>query len=117
MGEVIDDNGKLYVKPLDKDLPFYIDIDINDCEFNLVDGLIVHLDYVKDISKDRVLAKVDSVIGHKNAPGNETQIAMIASEFGIHLFFPEAVKEEAKKFPHALKEEDIKLEIQKVELI
>ena len=113
LGEVIDDNGKLYVKPLDKDLPFYIDIDINDCEFNLVDGLIVHLDYVKDISKDRVLAKVDSVIGHKNAPGNETQIAMIASEFGIHLFFPEAVKEEAKKFPHGLKEEDIKLEIQK----
>lgn len=113
LGEVIDDNGKLYVKPLEKDLPFYIDIDINDCEFNLVDGLIVHLDYVKDISKDRVLAKIDSVIGHKNAPGNETQIAMIASEFGIHLFFPEAVKEEAKKFPHELEEEDIKLEIQK----
>lgn len=113
LGEVVVVDGKINVKPLDNELPFEIEVDTNDIEYNLVDGLIVHLDYIKDISKRRVLAKIDYVLGHKNAPGNETQIAMIASEFGVHLFFPEAVKEEAHNFPHSLKEEDIQREIQK----
>lgn len=113
LGEVVNQDGKLYVKSLDNTLPYQIDVDIDDCDFTLVDGLIVHLDYVKDISRGRVLAKIDYPIGHKNAPGNDTEIAMIASEFDVHLFMPEEVKEEAKKFPSKLTEEEIQKEIAK----
>ena len=113
LGEVVNQDGKLYVKSLDNTLPYQIDVDIDDCDFTLVDGLIVHLDYVKDISRGRVLAKIDYPIGHKNAPGNDTEIAMIASEFDVHLFMPEEVKEEEKKFPSKLTEEEIQKEIAK----
>lgn len=113
MGEIVDNDGKLTVKILDTELPYEIDVDTSDCDFTLVDGLIVHLDYVKDISRGRVLAKIDYPIGHKNAPGNDTEIAMIASEFGVHLFMPEEVKEQAKTFPSSLTEEEIKKEISK----
>ena len=64
-------------------------------DFSLVDGLIVHIDYVRDLSKGKVLAKIDRVIGHKNAPGNDTVITMIASEFGVSVQVPEDAKEEA----------------------
>lgn len=113
LGEVVNQDGKLFVKSLDNTLPYQIDVDIDDCDFTLVDGLIVHLDYVKDISRGRVLAKIDYPIGHKNAPGNDTEIAMIASEFDVHLFMPEEVKEEAKNFPSSLTEEEIQKEIAK----
>lgn len=113
LGEVVNQDGKLFVKSLDNTLPYQIDVDIDDCDFTLVDGLIVHLDYVKDISRGRVLAKIDYPVGHKNAPGNDTEIAMIASEFDVHLFMPEEVKEEAKNFPSSLTEEEIQKEIAK----
>ena len=113
LGEVVNQDGKLFVKSLDNTLPYQIDVDIDDCDFTLVDGLIVHLDYVKDISRGRVLAKIDYPIGHKNAPGNDTEIAMIASEFDVYLFMPEEVKEEAKNFPSSLTEEEIQKEIAK----
>ena len=113
LGEVVNQDGKLFVKSLDNTLPYQIDVDIDDCDFTLVDGLIVHLDYVKDISRGRVLAKIDYPIVHKNAPGNDTEIAMIASEFDVHLFMPEEVKEEAKNFPSSLTEEEIQKEIAK----
>ena len=113
LGEVVNQDGKLYVKSLDNTLPYQIDVDIDDCDFTLVDGLIVHLDYVKDISRGRVLAKIDYPIGHKNAPGNDTEIAMIASEFDVHLFMPEEVKEKKKNFPSSLTEEEIQKEIAK----
>ena len=42
IGEVINDNGKLYVKCLDDNLPYSVTVDI-DPKLNLVDGLLVHL--------------------------------------------------------------------------
>ena len=111
LGEIVDNDGKLSVVCLDKKLPYEVVVDLDECNFTLVDGLIVHLAYVKDISRGKVLAKIDRIIGHKNAPGNETEIAMIASEFNVDLFFPEEVKEEAKKFPQNLDPKDIEKEI------
>ena len=111
LGEIVDNDGKLSVACLDKKLPYEVVVDLDECNFTLVDGLIVHLAYVKDISRGKVLAKIDRIIGHKNAPGNETEIAMIASEFNVDLFFPEEVKEEAKKFSQNLDPKDIEKEI------
>ena len=98
IGEVINDNGHIYVKPLDENLPYDVEVDIESTNENLVDGLIVHLNYVRDLGKRRVLAGIDYVIGHKNAAGKETEIAIIASEFGRRLDFPKEVLEEAKHF-------------------
>ena len=95
VGEVVNDNGHVYIKILDE-LPFDVVVD-EDKNINLVDGLLVHLDYVRDLGKRKVLAKIDYVIGHKNAAGKDTEIALIASEFGRRLDFPEEVLEEAKK--------------------
>ena len=106
VAEVVNDNGHMYFKLLDKTIPY--DVKVDECDdINLVDGLIVHLDYVKDLSKGTVLAKVGYVIGHKNAAGKDTQIAIIASEFGRRLDFPEEVLEEAKQFKTYLTEEEV----------
>ncbi len=111
LAEVVDVDGIYKIVPLDKELPYEIVVDTKDTEFSLVDGLIVHIDYVRDITKGKVLAKIDRVIGHKNAPGNDTEIAMIASEFGVSVQVPEDAKEEAKRFPKSLDPVEIEKEL------
>ena len=106
-GEVINDNGVLSIQTFD-DLPYKIEFE--DTDINLVDGMLVHFDYVKDIDKQRVLVRIDKVLGHKNALVNDTgessrnaqEIAKIACEFKIPLEFPEEVLEEAKNMPKSL---------------
>ena len=104
LAEVVNNNGILNFKMLDE-LPYRVEVEQND-KINLVDGLIVHLKYERDIRKDQVLASIDYVIGHKNAAGKDTEISMIASEFGRRLDFPEEVLEEAKKFKTTLSDEE-----------
>lgn len=111
LAEVVDVDGVYKIVPLDKELPYEVVVDTDNTDFSLVDGLIVHIDYVKDLSKGKVLAKIDRVIGHKNAPGNDTVISMIASEFGVSVQVPEDAKEEAKKFPKKLDPIEIEKEI------
>lgn len=111
LAEVVDVDGVYKIVPLDKELPYEVVVDTKDTEFSLVDGLIVHIDYVRDITKGKVLAKIDRVIGHKNAPGNDTEIAMIASEFGVSVQVPEDAKEEAKRFPKSLDPAEIEKEL------
>lgn len=112
IGEVINENGKLSIHVIgEEELPFRIEIEETD--INLVDGLLVKLEYVRDISRDRVLARISDVIGHKNALLNEGQepsmisgeVVKIAAEFGLRLTFPDEVLEEAKNMPKELSEE------------
>ncbi len=107
IGEVIDDNGKIFVQPIDNSLPYEVVVEENK-DLNLVDGLLVHLDYVEDLSKDKVLARIDNIICHKNAPGKETEIALIANEFSLRMTFPEECQKEASSMPRCLTEEMIK---------
>ena len=100
IGEVVDDNGHMYVKILDDSLPYTVEVEESD--LNLVDGLLVHLDYVEDLGKGKVLARIDKIICHKNAPGKESQIALIASEFGLRLDFSDEALAEAKNMPRKL---------------
>jgi len=103
IGEVYEDNGVLKVKPLDKNLPYNVVIDTKD--FDLIDGLLVNLKYVKDIDKKTMLFEIDNIIAHKNAP--DADFKLIASEFKIPLDFTEESKKEAKSLPQALTEEMI----------
>ena len=110
IGEVVTENGKLKVISLDKNLPFDLEIEDNP-NIELVDGLLVNLKYVKDINKRRVLARIDSVICHKNAPDADTRL--LASEFQIPVDFCEEAIREAKAMPQELDESDIESEINK----
>lgn len=104
LAEIVNNNGVFDIKVLDE-LPYHVEIEKSD--INLVDGLIVHLDYVKDLAKGKVLAKIDYVIGHKNAVGKETEFAMIGSEFSRRSGFPYEVLEEAKQFNTSLTKEEV----------
>lgn len=113
-GEIIVQDGKPTIKIFgEEDLPY--EIEVEETDMNLVDGMLVHLDYVKDLGKKRVLAKIDKVYGHINALLNEGQeptevsgeIAKIACEFNLRLEFPEEVKKEAAAMPKKLTQEMI----------
>lgn len=103
LGEVVVNNGKVEVKPLDKNLPYNVVVDADG--FNLVDGLLVNLKFVKDIDKKTALFKVDNIIAHKNAP--DADFRQISAEFGIPLDFTSESLKEASLFPQELTEEMI----------
>ncbi len=113
IGEVINEDGVLKVVPATSRLPY--EVVIEDTDLHLVDGNLVHLEYVRELSKNRILAKVDKIVGHKNALLNPDQeptkiageIAKVACEYDISLLFPPEVLEEAKQFPESLSEEMI----------
>lgn len=113
VAEVKNNNGEISLEVYGLDDEYIVEIE--DTDINLVDGLLVHLEYVKDLSDNRVLARIDKVLGHKNALLNEGQmptevsgeIVKIACEYSLRLEFPEEVKEEAKKMPKALSQDMI----------
>jgi ribonuclease R len=120
LGEVINKDGNYYIKLLDKlpvivyfsnggyalnsSLPNEMPISQADPNVKLIDGLIVHFAYVRDVGKNQVLAKIDYAVGHKNAVGNTTKLAMIMSEFGRRFDFPQEVLDE--KYPTSLSDEE-----------
>ncbi len=104
-------DGKFFINVKgEEDLPYNIHIKEND-SVTLVDGLLLKIKYEKDIDKKNILASIDYVIGHKNAPDIDTKL--IAAEFNIPLEFPEEVLEEVKLLPKELTKEDIDSEIKK----
>lgn len=109
IGEIINQDGELTIKIYGEDeLPYRIEV--QETDLNLVDGDLVHLEYVRDLNGNTILAKIDKVMGHKNALLNEGQepteisgeIAKIAAEFDLRLFFPDEVKKEAEEMPKEL---------------
>ncbi len=118
VGEVINNNGELSIVPVTSNLPY--EVVIEDTKLNLVDGLYVHLEYIDDLGHNRVLARIDKVLGHKNALLNNAgepteisgEIAKIACEYEIPLEFREETLEEAKKMPKSLSKELIEKELE-----
>lgn len=109
IAEIVNQDGELTIKIYgEEDLPYRIEV--QETDLNLVDGDLVHLEYIRDLNGKTILAKIDRVIGHKNALLNEGQepteisgeIAKIAAEFDLRLFFPDEVKKEAEEMPKEL---------------
>ena len=111
---MLDKNHITYVAQMDEQIIGFVVVDKTD--LNLVDGLYVQREYVKDLGKGRVLARISRTLGHKNALVNESgtntenaqRIAQIAYEFGIPLQFPEDCLHEASETPRVLSLEMIK---------
>ena len=97
-------NGKVQLKLLDEKYNNY-NLEIEDNNLNLVEGLIVKVEIVKEVSKKDFLVKIVSVVGHKNSPDIDT--LKICSEFNIETEFNDKVLEETKLIPNSIDEDEI----------
>ena len=98
-------NGKTYLKLLDYKYSNY-KLEIEENSLNLVEGLIVKVEIVKEISKKDFLVKIVNVVGHKNSPDIDT--LKICSEFNIETEFNDKVLEEVKLIPNEIDLDEIK---------
>lgn len=105
LAEIYLSNGKVYLKLLDNKYSDY-KLEIEDNNLNLVEGMIVKVEIVKEVSKKDFLVKIVNVIGHKNSPDIDT--LKICSEFNIETKFNDKVLEEVKSIPNSIDENDIK---------
>jgi len=116
-GEVVDEDGHLTIKVLDPSVKYKIEFEETD--INLVDGMYVHFNYVRDIDNNRVLARIDKVLGHKNALSNGVsnmsenaqRTTLIACEFKLLLEHSKEVDDEAKKLPKEITSEMVEEEL------
>lgn len=106
LAEIIYKNGNISLKLLKEEINYKYNFVIENNDLNLVEGLIVKIEMVKEVSKNKFLVKVINIIGHKNSPDIDT--LKICSEFDIETEFNEEVKEEIKSIPNKINESEIK---------
>lgn len=105
LAEVLIINSKINLKLSDPELAKKYNLIVDQNELNLVDGLIVKIEIVKEINKRDFAVKVVKVIGHKNSPDIDT--LKICSEFNIETDWNEEVLEEIKTIPSVIDEKEI----------
>ncbi len=105
LAEVTLNNGKLCLNLLDKEINNKYELIIEENSLNLVEGLIVKIEIVKEISKNKFVVRVVSVLGHKNSPDIDT--LKVCSEFDIETEFNQEVKEEVKKIPNEIDKQEL----------
>ena len=74
--------------------------------FNVVEGHKVQAKIIKEQTKNRYLARILTVIGHKDDPG--VDILSIAYKYGIYPEFNAEVEEELKNIPDHVEESELK---------
>ena len=74
--------------------------------FNVVEGHKVQAKIIKEQTKNRYLARILTVIGHKDDPG--VDILSIAYKYGIYPEFNAEVEEELKNIPDHVEDSELK---------
>lgn len=105
LAEVYFINGKPFLKLADPELAKKYNLIFDTSDLNLVEGLIVKIEIVKEINKKDFAVKIDKVIGHKNSPDIDT--LKICSEFNIETDWNAEVLEEIKTIPSVIDETEI----------
>ncbi|MBE6159316.1 MAG: ribonuclease R [Firmicutes bacterium] len=77
-----------------------------DSAFNVVEGHKVQAKIIKEQTKNRYLARILTVIGHKDDPG--VDILSIAYKYGIYPEFNAEVEEELKNIPDHVEDSELK---------
>ena len=77
-----------------------------DSAFNVVEGHKVQAKIIKEQTKNRYLARILTVIGHKDDPG--VDILSIAYKYGIYPEFSTEVEEELKNIPDHVEDSELK---------
>ena len=103
LGEIVEDSGIVYVKPL-KEYPYELELHYNK-DISLVDGEIVKLKCVEETNKV-LKVKVIEKIGHKNSPDIDTLKVM--AELGVPAGFSIETMNEVKSLPTEVLESDYK---------
>jgi len=103
VGEIYFKDNHCHLK-LDNDRVGYsVEIDSNSAK-DCVEGHKVLVKIVKELSKNKYLASVEKILGHKNDP--KIDILSIAYKNGIYDFFNDAVLEEVESVPVSVLEAD-----------
>ncbi len=105
LAEVIFIKNNPYVKLLDNELSKRYNLTLEKTDLNLVEGLIVKLEIVKEMDKRNFEVRIIKVIGHKNAP--DIDILKICSEFNLETEWNEEVVEEIKSIPSVISQKEI----------
>ncbi len=105
VGEINFKNNNGYVVLDEKKIKVEIEVKRED-SMNAVDGHKVVVELGKKINNHKYQGKVIEILGHKNDPG--VDIASVMYKYDINTEFSDLVKEELKKLPMEVREEDLK---------
>lgn len=105
IGEIYFKKDRGYVKSDDKKIRVTVEVK-KEKSLNAVDGHKVLVELISKIGENRYSGQVIKIIGHKDDPG--VDILSIVYKYNINDTFPDEVKEEVKKIPTEVSEEDKK---------
>ena len=104
VGTIYFKNDKIYVELDDNKKNIVVEVDKNSA-FNVVEGHKVQIKIKKELTRNRYLADILAVIGHKDDP--KVDILSIAYKYNIIPEFSEEVKEEVRNINSIVKQNEL----------
>ncbi len=105
IGEVYFYNNKPYVKLEDEKKKIDIKLDSNSTN-GIVEGTKVIVSIIKEMSKNKYLGKITTVIGHKDDPGID--IKLVAYKYSIYEEFSNKALIQTDEIPDVVSENELK---------
>ena len=103
IGEIYFINNKPYIKLEDKKKNIDIRIDEKSSK-GLVEGTKVIVNVIKEMSRNKYMGKITTVIGHKDDPGID--IKLVAYKYSIYEEFSNDALEQTENIPNEVLEKD-----------
>lgn len=105
IGEIYFVNNKPFVKLEDKNKKLDIKLDPKSTN-GLVEGTKVIVSITKEMSKNKYMGRVTTVIGHKDDPG--VDIKLVAYKYNIYEEFSKKAMEQTDAIPNVVNESELK---------
>ena len=105
IGEIYFVNNKPFVKLEDKNKKLDIKLDPKSSN-GLVEGAKVIVSITKEMSKNKYMGRVTTVIGHKDDPG--VDIKLVAYKYGIYEEFSKKAMEQTDAIPSVVSDNELK---------
>lgn len=105
IGEIYFVNNKPFVKLEDKNKKLDIKLDPKSTN-GLVEGTKVIVSITKEMSKNKYMGRVTTVIGHKDDPG--VDIKLVAYKYGIYEEFSKKAMEQTDAIPSVVSDNELK---------
>lgn len=105
IGEIYFVNNKPFVKLEDKNKKLDIKLDPKSTN-GLVEGTKVIVSIIKEMSKNKYMGRVTTVIGHKDDPG--VDIKLVAYKYNIYEEFSKKAMEQTDAIPNVVNESELK---------
>ena len=105
IGEIYFVNNKPFVKLEDKNKKLDIKLDSKSTN-GLVEGTKVIVSVIKEMSKNKYMGRVTTVIGHKDDPG--VDIKLVAYKYNIYEEFSKKAMEQTDAIPNIVSDNELK---------